>query len=204
MLASVTGLAVGQGLSGLFGLARLAGRLRLCGSLGVRIGDIPAGVSGILHHAVDYNSGLSAIHRNFTAERAVRVAGNYAQSVHIGDRIPVLAGNIIVVRDFGNSRRLVRAACREALTGHNIGDELGHVVPGDTAAHFLNIIRVVRKAGVVQRLVRHHGLIVGPEGSAGDIYGVFVLFDISREKRADSMTVKLDRLTVLAGRNVLS
>lgn len=118
------------------------------GSLRVRIGDISAGVAGVLHHAVDYNSGLTAVHDAIAVKRTVGVAADDAEGIHVGDRVMVLAWNTVIVCDFGNSLVLVVGAGREALLGHDVGHELGHVIPGDALVHARGEAGIVNAAGI--------------------------------------------------------
>lgn len=183
----------GRGCSGLSRVANLAELAVDCyagaynfagagvyGRLRVRIGDIPAGVSGVLHHAVDYNSGLSAVHDAIAIERTVGITSNNAEGIHVGDGITVLAGDAVIICNLIDSSVLVRTGRREALLGHDVGHELGHVIPGDTLVHAcreagtVNVVSV--KAYVVPDAVVLQREIVGVKRAEGqgEVIGVFL------------------------------
>lgn len=158
------------------------------GSLRVRIGDIPAGVAGVLHHAVDYNSGLTAVHDAIAIERTVSVTSNNPEGIHVGYGITVLAGDAGIVCNLVDGSVLIRTGCREALLGHDIGHELGHVIPGDALVHACRERRSVDvvgvKAYVVPDAVVLQREIVGIERAEGQCEVIGVFLDVAGIERS--------------------
>ena len=158
------------------------------GSLRVRIGDIPAGVAGVLHHAVDYNSGLTAVHDAIAVKRTVFVTADDAEGIHVGDGITVLAGDAVIICDFVDSRVLIGTGRRKALLGHDVGHELGHVIPGDSLVHacceagIVNVVGV--KAYVVPDAVVLQREIVGIERAEGQGEVISIFLDVAGIERS--------------------
>ena len=148
--ASASGISgAGRGLSGI-----------------VRAGCAGIGRGSVLGHSVNHHGALAAVHRNIAFEASVTVSADDAQGIHGLDGVLVLAGNTFIIRNLRLCGGFLSVGRREALLGHDVDHELGHVVSGDSAVHDAGVAERVLEARVGQDARGGQGLGVGSKPSA--------------------------------------
>lgn len=118
---------------------------------------------------------MAAVHYPLAAERAVGVAGDNPQGEYVLYGVLILARDGLVVRNLLLGLGLLCRCGGEALLGHDVGHQRGHVVPVDNLVHGPGSVVRILETGAGQDAGDGKGLGVGSEPNFLVLFRVVLL-----------------------------